>query len=216
LTISGAGLDKQGFAIPLGLIFLGLITALGCAVEGFAQFTLAKLIQASVKHPKIAEAFCKGEEVARVRDWQQDFEEALRRAMDFPDTSQALRNQAKSFAGGIFHKTVSPDQVKYVDTHYNVFMLSSGLAILAFFSPLPTAMALIEVGSSTALLSLAIFLCLAAAYSLSSLALGNYLFVWEASFRYGCLLLWEKPKKSAVQPKFPNKYPHDLGVPPDD
>ncbi len=200
LSALSNGLDKQGFAIPLGLLFLGVITALGSAIEGFAHLTIVKVVRASIDRPLIGRLLWREKEVERVHHWQADFQEASRRAADFPYVSKAVALQQRSLAGGLVHKSAPAEHVKYIDTHYNIFVLSSGLAVLFFGSPIPLVPVFIERGATDITLMLLTTGCLAAGYSLCSLALLNYLFVWEASLRYGCLLLWEKPKESPIQP----------------
>jgi hypothetical protein len=94
-------------------------------------------------------------------------------------------------------------------------MLSSGLAVLFFLSPFAIVPALIGNRVPQALIYFAIAGCIVAGFSLCSHALLNYLFVWEASFRYGCLLLWEKPKKSSIRPTLTMGLPQNPAAPAD-
>ena len=206
-----AGIDKQGFAIPLGLLFLGVITALGSAIEGFAHLTIASLLRASVEHKWIANIFCRCKEIKRVHHWRDDFQEACKRAADIPHESRAVEFQQRSLSAGLVHKSAPAEHVKYLDIHYNIFMLSSGLSVLFFLSPFSLVPVFIEKGAPETTVRLVTMGCLVAGFSLCSLALLNYLFVWEASFRYGCLLLWEKPKKSSTRVTLPSRFPQNPG-----
>ncbi len=192
LRLPAAGLNKEIFAIPLGVVFLGLVTALGCVVEGFAQCTVGKLCQESLRYPWVSRFLFRRTEISRVDDWRCDFEEASRATKTFPRASMALVKQQRSLAAGLTHKYAPPEYVKYTEAHNNIFVLCSGLAVLLPFF-WPPLLILWNSGRYSIWVACgsALFFVLGIHF-LCSLALHNYLYVWEASFRFGCIMLWER------------------------
>lgn len=193
-VVASLGLDKAGFAIPLGLIFLGLITALGCVVEGLSDCTLSRLVRWVAKNPDVARWFLKEEQATRVSGWQATFKKALVGTKRFPAAILTSDRERKSFAAAIFHKTAPADHLRHVDAHYGIFMLSSGLAVLFACLGTPVALSLLPASASNVNRAGVIAIFILCSYALCVQAIDNYLYTWEATFRYGCLWLWDESK----------------------
>lgn len=207
------GQAGDGLSIPIGLVFLGLITALGSLVEGLAELVTSPFLKFVVRKSRYPSWLSRGERIVDVENWKAAFERAAktpqgRVLLDF----EAVQADPKSVGAAILHRHAPTEHVKYVDAHYWTFMLASALSILATLSMIPLGRSLVDADfSPLAVLLIPPCIGVPSICAFWVLAINNYLYTWLAVFRFSCLWLW---KRGAIPPPELTEAPASNVVPP--
>lgn len=183
---SAAFLEKAGLAIPVSLLILTVASAVGCLIEGLADVTLRRLLQRTMQSKKLAALVLKSDEHSLVNSWRLRFESATRRVGIFPEFLLEPNDSPKSLASAILHNKGLEAHVRWVDTHYSMFMLASGFGLVILASTAYPIFLLFHSGFSIFVLGVAGG-CLAATYCICVFAVDNYLYAYEAIYRFAYL-----------------------------
>jgi hypothetical protein len=177
-------LGKSSLAIPMSFSFLAVAALIGCVIEGLSDVTLRRFLQGTMRSRSLSKFFLKSKEHDSVSRWSTEFIALAEEIDAFPKITENLRDSSHSLASAILHAKGVESHVKWVDTHYSMFMLSSNFALILLTLALYLPRLLVDGTISPSLCIFSVGGCLFATYCLCIFAVDNYLYAYEAIFRH--------------------------------